>query len=136
MEHIHIVVLTRTLSSSITVYAFNASLNTSLIASLSVCPLSSLNRRPRSLPVPSVCRRWRELCQLSLRSVRQINLNRYFGPLHVQCRPALTDQRFKLVLQLLPNLQKLELGPAGARLSRNGILSIGKAEATSEEVYT
>ena len=73
-----------------------------------------------------MCRRWRELCQLSLRSVRQINLNRYFGPL--QCRPALTDQRFKLVLQLLPNLQRLELGPAGARLSRNGILSIGKAD--------
>lgn len=73
-----------------------------------------------------MCRRWRELCPLSLRSVRQINLNCYFEPL--QCRPALTDQRFKLVLQLLPNLQRLELGPAGTRLSRNGILSIGKAD--------
>ncbi|KAF0301751.1 F-box/LRR-repeat protein 4 [Amphibalanus amphitrite] len=87
--------------------------------------LSHLNV-PERVRVRAVCRRWRELCQLSLRSVRHINLNRYFGPLNVQCRPALTDQRFKLVLQLLPNLQKLELGPAGARLSRNGILSIGK----------
>ncbi|XP_037077145.1 F-box/LRR-repeat protein 20-like [Pollicipes pollicipes] len=46
--------------------------------------------------------------------------------MHLQRHPVLTDQRFKHVLQLLPNLQKLELGPAGARLSRNGILSIGK----------
>ncbi|XP_037077142.1 F-box/LRR-repeat protein 15-like [Pollicipes pollicipes] len=59
--------------------------------------------------------------------VRQINLNRYFGPMHLQRHPVLTDQRFKHVLQLLPNLQKLELGPAGARLSRNGIsASLGR----------
>lgn len=71
-----------------------------------------------------MCRRWRFLANLSLASMRALNLSRYFS---VPCRLRhLSDAGFRQLLSRLPGLRRLMLGQAAAKLTRNGLLSIGK----------